>query len=490
VYVPETLRTTLISEFHDVPIAGHLGWKKCYHAMAQHYYWPGMAETIRLYVIRCPVCQRTKTTNQPCPPIRPLPAPPRPFGPITLDWISGFPRDRRGKDSILHIVDRFSQWAISIPCTKNMTSAQLCDLIWKEVFSWVGLPASIIGDRDTRFSASHFRKLCIYLGVKVKLYIAYHPQTDGTSERFHSSMLKMLRAFCQENHKSWSEYIPALLYAYHNTIHTAHGTTPHLALFGWSPRDLRAPLYSVDPDVSSGDLDVDEWLRTRSHALRKAQVSIEYAREAMIRAQKASDKPHVYAVGDLVKISTNALPLHIESSQKPKLLPKYIGPLPVVSVSDKVIQVKLPQEYDQVHDKFNVIDVRPWLHCDRSLDVSYPPVAPHPALNPIVQVLDRKQYGRAPRVIASFLDIPCQYLVVYKDQSTEWIRNTALTETRDVQLVRAFEKAFPRSEALPCNPVRDYGAAKINNWEDGVSDDELDLVAHQAVDEHFGASWH
>ena len=92
----------------------------------------------------------------------------------------------------------------------------------------------------------------------------------------------------------------------------------------------------------------------------------------MIRAQKTSEKPHVYVAGDLVKISTRALPLHLGGTQKPKLMPKYIGSMLVVSVSDKVVQVKSPEAYDQVHDKFNVLDVLPWLHLDRSLDVSYP----------------------------------------------------------------------------------------------------------------------
>jgi hypothetical protein len=59
----------------------------------------------------------------------------------------------------------------------------------------------------------------------------------------------------------------------------------------------------------------------------------------------------VYAVGDMVKISTKALPLHLDDTQKPKLMPKYIGPLTVVSVSDKLVQVKLPEEYKQVHDQ-------------------------------------------------------------------------------------------------------------------------------------------
>jgi hypothetical protein len=466
--------------------------------MAQHYYWPGMPEEVRQYVTRCPVCQRIKKTNQPRPPLRPLPAPARPFQHITLDWISGFPNDKKHKHALLHIVDRFSKWVISIPCTKNMNTIQLCNVLYKEVFSWVGLPESITGDRDTRLTASQMRALCKFLGLKLKLSVAYHPQTDGTTERFHSTMLQMIRAFVSNNHKDWSEHIPALLYAYHNTIHTATGFTPHMVLFGWNPRDLRAPLLSgesVDPEMCSGDPDVDEWLRTRAHALRKAQVSLENAREAMIRAHQASDKPHVYAAGDLVKISTNALPLHLHSTQKPKLMPKYIGPMLVVSASDKVVQVQLPSSYSQVHDKFNVIDVRPWLHTDRSLDVSYPSVAPHPALNPIVQLLDRKPYGRCPRHLASYLDIPCTYFVVRKDQSTDWVRSHTLTEPYDVQLVKMFEKRFPRSEKLPCNSVAEYQAVmdsdqlarKRANLEEGVSDDELDIVWHESVDQHYGA---
>jgi hypothetical protein len=131
-------------------------------------------------------------------------------------------------------------------------------------------------------------------------------------------------------------------------------------VFGWNPRDLRAPLLSgesVDPEMDSGDLDIDTWLKTRVHVLRKAQVCIEAAEEAMIRAQKASEKPHTYCFGDLMKISTTALPLHLSSTQKLKLLPKYIGPMPVVVVSDDVVQVQLPSSCSLVHDKFNVIDI-------------------------------------------------------------------------------------------------------------------------------------
>ena len=82
-----------------------------------------------------------------------------------------------------------------------MNTVQLCDLLYKEVFSWVGLPASINGDLDSRLTASQMRALCKYLQVKLKLSVAYHPQTDGTSERFHSTMMQMIRAFVSDNHR-------------------------------------------------------------------------------------------------------------------------------------------------------------------------------------------------------------------------------------------------------------------------------------------------
>jgi hypothetical protein len=215
--------------------------------------------------------------------------------------------------------------------------------------------------------------------------------------------------------------------------------------------------------VSSGHRDIDVWLHARAKGLRKGQVSLESARQAMIRAQKATGTPHVYKAGDLVKISTRALPLHLESTQKPKLLPKYM----------------------QVHDKFNVVDVRPWLSSDRDLDVGYPAVAPHPALNPVVQTLDRNKFGRAPKHIASYLDIPCQYLVVHKDGSTRWVSNSQLTEFEEVQLIKTFEKKYPRSEELPCEPLKAYSASTSSDAQDDVSDDELDIVWHAALDQHY-----
>jgi hypothetical protein len=157
-----------------------------------------MRVQIERYVAACPQCQRTETTRQPTPPLKPIAVPSRPFEVISLDWLSGFVCNTRGHDSTLNIVDKFSKWAIVIPCSKSMSTKDLIDLLWERVFSWVGLPMGIIGDRyrDTRLTADQMRALARALQVRLRLSVAYHPQTDGATEVFHR-ILVLCRSSCE-----------------------------------------------------------------------------------------------------------------------------------------------------------------------------------------------------------------------------------------------------------------------------------------------------
>jgi hypothetical protein len=91
----------------------------------------------------------------------------KPFEQITLDWLTGLPTTSQGFDGVLNIVDKFSKWAVVLPCQKSMSTKELVDLLWTRVFAWAGLPASIVGDRDTCLSAS-FRAVCKALNLKLK----------------------------------------------------------------------------------------------------------------------------------------------------------------------------------------------------------------------------------------------------------------------------------------------------------------------------------
>ena len=328
----------------------------------------------------------------------------------------------------------------------------LCDVLYKHVFSWVELPESILRDRDTCLTASCMRSLRQVLGLRVVNSTAYHPQTDGQTEKFHRILLSMMRAFVNKYHSNWEDILSSLLYAYHNTIHSATGYTPHRLLFGWTPRDLRVPMLSTcAPEFP----EVEEWLLQRHDELRKAGLSLEAARAAMIRAYKPVANPHEYSVGDLVKVSTRVLPVRCSSTQVAQLLPRIIGPFEVPEIMAAwAIRLKLPDA--STHDVFSVHDLRPWLHApERLLELDYPDVVAHPTLNRVVQVLDRKRHGCAPRS-AEPLDIPAQYLVVRVDGTIEWVPHNRLNEGEETEFVKKFEYRFPRSITQPCDFVSAY----------------------------------
>jgi hypothetical protein len=141
-------------------------------------------------------------------------------------------------------------------------------------------------------------------------------------------------------------------------------------------------------------------------------------------------------------------------------------------VNPGAIRVHLPASYQLVHDTFSIEDVRPWLsHDSHALDPEFPAVQAHPALNPVVQILDRKKYGRAPRSCDDLLDIPAQYLVLRQDGSLEWSPQSALQEKH---LIWAFELRFPPDATRPCSSVSAYPVDTYSaDWE---SDDEVDLT--------------
>ena len=293
----------------------------------------------------------------------------------------------------------------------------------------------------------------------------------------------MLRAFVDEYHSNWESMIPALLYAYHNTVHSATGYTPHHLMFGWTPRDLRAPLIS---GVTSDFPHISEWAKSRASDFQAAKLHIEHAQAAMIRAHKASDNAHVYQPDDLVKVSTRALPIRMTSTQTVKLLPKYIGPFRVTEVVNPgAYRLDLPATYVAVHDVINQEYLRPWFQSPgRELTEDFPDVQPHPELNPVVQILDRKRHGRAPRS-AQPLDIPAKYLVVRVDGTLEWVPLSHLHEDDDLALVKKFEWRFPRSVERPCEPVSAYDISRYATEDPWESDDEVDLGLAEELNARF-----
>jgi transposase InsO family protein len=464
------LRNRIIREHHDVMIAGHFGWRKVLHSISQWYYWDTLQADVKAFVQACPHCQLYKPTKQPVPVILPTPVISRPFAEISMDWVSALHTTVRKNNSALNIIDRFSKWAISIPCDKHMTTNKLIDVLWDRVLSWIGLPVKIVGDRDSRLTASAMRALATGLTTRLALSASYRPQTDGFTERFNRTFLSMIRTCCHKTPESWDKDLPALLYAYNNTVHSATGYTPHFLLFGSQPIDLRVPIAF---QTRSNHPDIDSYLSSRAATFSTARAALERARQEMIAQRNASVHAHQYQVKDQVKISTRVLqPRGSENVRK--MQPLFVGPFEVSRLlGPKTLSVHLPDSY-AVNNAFNFEDVRPWLdHAAHAYEPDYPAVHAHASCNPIMKVLDRRRLpGRLPAGV-ELIDIPCEYQVLRSNGDMEWLQSSAsaLDDEMVYQKVKEFELRYPRDPSRPCNTIQDYSVK--SGYE---SPDELPVV--------------
>jgi len=171
-----------LQEAHGGGLMGHFGVKKTEDVLAGHFFWPKMRRDIERYVSRCTTCNKAKSRLNPHGLYMPLPVPRVPWEDISMDFVLGLPRTKRGRDSIFVVVDRFSKMAHFIPCHKSDDATKVADLFLREIVCLHGVPNTIVSDRDTKF-LSHFRR-CLWskLGDQVVVF-DYMPQTNRWTNR-------------------------------------------------------------------------------------------------------------------------------------------------------------------------------------------------------------------------------------------------------------------------------------------------------------------
>ena len=193
-YVPEDrdLRMEIVRLHHNTPIPRHPRTEKTLELMQRSYTWPGMPALVKDYVSRCGRCTRFKGSNQ-APPgkLKPLDMPPGPWKEISADFITDLP-ESEGFDSILVVVDRFSKEVKFIPCTKSVSVLDTAKLYLCHVWKHHGLPTGIVSDRGPQFALQVMKDICKRLGIQPWLSTAYHPQTDGQTERINQDLQQYL----------------------------------------------------------------------------------------------------------------------------------------------------------------------------------------------------------------------------------------------------------------------------------------------------------
>ncbi|CAI7777905.1 unnamed protein product, partial [Closterium sp. NIES-54] len=314
-YTP--LRQILLEEFHDIPYAEHFGSNKTLAGIAKYYYWPRMAADVQQFVTSWDTCQRMKSSKQKkAGLLQPLPVPEQPWQVVSLDFITGLPSTSRGHDSILVVIDKFSKMGHFIPTNATATAETTARLFFDRIITIHGIPATLISDRDPKFTSKFWKELMGLLGTKLAMSSAYHPQTDGQTERLNQVVEQLLRTACKDDVSHWDTQLPTLEFAYNNASHAATGKTPFFLCYG------REPLTPQQPTTPAHVQAAHDFVTTMQQLWEKTQRRLTTMQTSQKQYADRQQRDHSVAVGDQVLLDTRNLNLsHLPS----KLRPRFCG---------------------------------------------------------------------------------------------------------------------------------------------------------------------
>ncbi|KAJ1038221.1 hypothetical protein NDA10_006570 [Ustilago hordei] len=257
---------------------------------------------------------------------KPLATPDRPWGSISLDFIEGLPPlkkyDSKTYDSILVIVNRLTKFAILAPTHKTVTAKQTAVLLYGHMVRLFGYPDHMVSDRGRQFISGAWKAFAEQMGVKHSLSTAYHPQTDGQTERVNQVIEQYLRMYCNYEQNDWANLLDTAAFVYNNTVHNSIGVSPFFACYGWNPKahpDIPQRLGVNDPGRFKYLMDGKERCKYLQEQIREAQWR-------SVDQYNRKHKDIEFKVGDMVYINRRNWKTRRPT---PKLDTQFSGPYPV-----------------------------------------------------------------------------------------------------------------------------------------------------------------
>ncbi|GJR59967.1 putative reverse transcriptase domain-containing protein [Tanacetum coccineum] len=311
------LSTLIMHESHKSKYYVHPGSDKMYQDMKQLYWWPNMKADISSYVSKCLTCLRVKAEHQKPSGLLVQPEIPQwKWDNITMDFVTKLPKMQSGNDTIWVIVDRLTKSAHFLPMRETDPMNKLARLYLKEVVMRHRIPVSIICDRDPRFASNFWRSFQKAMGTQLDMSAAYHPETDGQSERTIQTLEDMLSACVIDFGNGWERHLTLIEFSYNNSYHASIKVAPFEALYG---RKCRSPICWAE----------------RIQAARDRQKSYIDVRR----------KPLEFQVGDRVMLKVLPWKEVVRFDKRGKLNPRYIGPFKVLAkVGTVAYRLELPQQ--------------------------------------------------------------------------------------------------------------------------------------------------
>jgi len=305
--------------------------------VTRNFWWPGITKEVKRYVKGYNACQYNKNcTEQPAGKLMPNSILEKPWTHISADFITKLPL-AQGYDSILVVVDRLTKMVYFIPTTEKTSAEGLARLFRDNVWKLHGLPESIILDRGPQFVAGLIKELNKMLGIKSKLSTAFHPQTNGQTERVNQELEQYLRMFIDHRQEQWPEWLRTAKFAYNNKVHSSTKMLPFKANYGQDPR------MGFKGRKKGKYTEAEKFVEKMKKIQEEAKAALKKVQEDMRKyANRKRLDVEEYKVGDLVMLSTKDLKYQMVGRRTEKLTERFVGPYKIKKiVSSNTVELEL-----------------------------------------------------------------------------------------------------------------------------------------------------
>jgi hypothetical protein len=266
-----------------------------------------------------------------------------------MDFIEGLPKSE-GRDTIMVIVDRFTKYGHFITLAHPFTAQDVAKFFLDHIYKFHGLPATILIDRDKVFISLFWKELFKHLGVKLLLSTAYHPQTDGQTERVNQCLETYLRCITMHCPKKWHQWVSTAQWWYNSSFHSTIGMSPFQALYGYEPPAREMVLTEVTQVAA-----VEEWTQRRINMDQLIKGLLEGAQNRMRQVADKRRSERTFLRGDWVFLKLQPYRQGSVMYMKHyKLNPRYYGPYQVLErIGAVAYKLQLPPG-SAVHPVFHV----------------------------------------------------------------------------------------------------------------------------------------
>ncbi|GJE98499.1 polyprotein [Phanerochaete sordida] len=353
----KTLTQIVIEHAHTV--LGHFGYQKTDQYIRRWYWWPTLGKDTRRFCDSCGVCQVNKPSNQaPAGLLHSLPIPSRPWGSIAMDFVGPFPRSGEF-DYLWVVICRLTSMVHLTPIKTTVKASELAWIFIREVVRLHGLPDDIVSDRDSKFTSKFWQEVHRVLGTRLLMSTAFHPQTDGATERANRSITQILRSFVHPDQSNWADQLPMVEFAINSSISKSTGFAPFELNYGQMPRMVQSLPPAGDRTVPGvrqfARQALDNLIRAHDSILDSRVSQTHHANQRRRSEDSAQGGDRPLQAGDLVYLSTENLAL--PKNRARKLVPRYIGPYEVLEgdSTTSAYLIRLPDDLKRrgIHPRFH-----------------------------------------------------------------------------------------------------------------------------------------